>query len=240
LAYGFLQLLRRFHLPALLPHYHFYLYFRAAGHVLTGIGMWVLVNGAVRVVVRRWGLSWSADRVRALPAAVTVIVGLSYAAVNVPAYRSRPSFHLDRSAARQMSDEQAATTVRERLRAETSPGSVILASSDDSLFAVAPANRFVVAAPLHFSNPYVDFESRAQDQQRMLAAFVAGDLDAFRPIALRRGVTHVLLDAKATAVRDAAGGLPTGVVELSRRGGVTLYAVAAVVHGEPTIAPISR
>jgi hypothetical protein len=226
LAYGFLQQAVGFdRLPVLLPHYHFYVYLRAAGHVLTGIGTWALVHHAVTIVARRWSPSWGVPRIRTVSAAVALVIAVCYIAANLPVYRTRPQFRGDRFRARTLGWDQTATNVLNRLRTETPPDAVILASPGDSIFEVAPAGRSVVAAPREFSNPYVEFDTRADDQRRMLSAFVEGNLEAFRPLAVRRGVTHVLLDAAAAAKRDVSGGSPDGVTELSRRAGVTLYAV---------------
>jgi hypothetical protein len=213
-AYGLVKQGMRFgHLPALLPNYHFYLYLRAASHVLTGVGLWRVIRGATTGATRVLRLQASVV-IGVVPAILAVALAVTFTDLNLADYRRRVSVRAERGEARK---RESARRVMGRLRTDTAQDAVILAWPDDSLLVIAPAGRSVVAIQPEFSNPYVDFELRAADQRRMLAAFVSGDREVFTPLAARYGVTHVLLGASVVGGLDLIGS-PTPVVELPRSG----------------------
>jgi hypothetical protein len=147
LAYGFVQQAVGFdRLPALVPHYHFYVYFLAVGHVFTGIGVWAIVSSAARILGE--GLAGIAPGVAAAASAtVVVLLAGAYVGANLPAYHRRPGFHHDRSIATDRALDQAAADVTRRLRSETPADAVVLASQEHSIFDIAPAGRGVVVVP---------------------------------------------------------------------------------------------
>ena len=87
--------------------------------------------------------------------------------------------------------------------------------------------RQVVSVSAYFSNPYVDWESRARDRDRLMAAFVAGDHVAFATLAQRYAATHVLrrVEASHPADANAPAGFErvfsSGTIAIFRRGGLT-------------------
>jgi len=185
--------------------------------MLTGVGAWTTIA---------WTASRLTRRVRpaaleATAAAVAATLAVVFVKVALPAFAERPAFQADRALAFHLTVEAASTEVFSRLRTQTRPGSVVLATADRSLTAVGPADRAVVALPPAFSNPYVPFDERGRDQQRMLAALATGDGAAFASLARRWGVTHVLL-APGDVPRVSAS-IP--LTRVSDRGGAALFAV---------------
>ena len=174
-------------------------------------------------MARRTGLVAPGRWSRALGGATLALLRGAFVVANVPGYRKRPGFHHERSIAADRSWDETSANLTERIRTETPPEAVVLASLNDSIFKVAPAGRQVVAVPQEFSNPYVDFASREADQRHMLHAFIRGDIDGFRSISSRYGVTHVMLAEQAPG--DVVAMRPNGVTLLSWMGDVSLYEI---------------
>jgi hypothetical protein len=205
-------------LPSLpVPGFHFFFYLRVAGHVLVGIGAWeILTTGAraARLNIRS---------IAAAPSAAALIA-VAGAALGWPAYRDGRPFTAENAAARRATFLQFDSGLTSRLRSETPPGAVVLASADYSLIDVAPSGRSVVAVPAPFSNPYVAFEPRARDMDRLLASLMARDHQTFAALARARGVTHVVLGPVELFTFDQ-GEAFSAVQELSRQGRFGLFAV---------------
>jgi hypothetical protein len=223
--YGWLQQAIGFdRLPVLLPQYHFFLYLRSVAHILFGVGTWLMISSALSALSQRLEfMRFIRTRERGVSGALVALLLVGIIFDNSAAYRKRPDFRRDRSTALDLAWNDAATDIRGRLRRETSPNAIVLASPDDSVFEVAPAGRRVVAVPREFSNPYVDYETRAWGQRRMLDTLLTGDFPTFKRYAQRHQVSNVLLQPPDLAKLDALGRRPIGMKDLSRRGGVALF-----------------
>ena len=75
--------------------------------------------------------------------------------------------------------------VRTFIRRVTPPTAVFLASHGAGITMVGPAGQKTVAMQPHFSNPYVDYETRARDRDDMFRQLANGELDDFYGIAKR-------------------------------------------------------
>src|SRR5207247_2258230 len=78
------------------------------------------------------------------------------------------------------------------IRRTTRASDVFLASHGAVLVLVGPAGRKTVAVQAEFSNPYVDYGSRAADRDAMFRDLEDGHVDDFRRTAATYGVTHVV------------------------------------------------
>lgn len=225
LAYGFAQrsiggrIL--FSLP--LPLFHFYFYLRAVGHVLIGVAVWEIVTWAVAATARAAQINPVVAETLAgtIPALLVIVLAVS----SFGAYRRGPAFGEDLVAARQATFRQFDSNLTARLRTETPPNAIVLASPENSLIEVAPAGRRVVAVPAEFSNPYVPIDPRARDQARLLDSLLARDRPTFVALARLRGVTHVVLGPAELAAFDEGAGPFDPVRELSREGAFGILAV---------------
>lgn len=227
-GYGWIQQLvglDRF--PALVPQHHFYFYLKAAGHLLAGVGVWTVLSWIVGVVVRLFRSQALPERQTALTGVLALTAVATVAVTNYSLYQMRPDFQEYQREALGYSEEFARTGVLTRLRAETPPDAVVLASPIDSHFRVAPAGRHVIAVPTAQSNPYVAQHGREADQKSMIAALLAGDSGTFNTLADRYSVTHVLLGPEDATVFDAVSRHNSDVREISRQGGYALYARTA-------------
>ena len=224
LVYGWIrQAISVVSLPQLVPQHHFYFSFKAAVFALAGAGTWTIITAIVGTTVRR--TPWPPlQRGETVIAAIVLLVGVyTFIDASYEAYENRPDVQEYAREARGISRKFDQSRVLTRLRDETPPDAVVLASDEDSYYQVAPAGRAVVSIPSIQSNPYVAQGGRDNDQEQMLDALLAHNLAAFDTIADKYGVTHVLLDAKAAAQVELTG-TPQELTELSREGGYTLYA----------------
>ena len=113
-----------------------------------------------------------------------------------PSYLQRRDLTLERVFARQLF---ATCDLREMfawIQAATSPSDVFLAREDLSLSVIATAGRKVVAVERLFSNPFVNWESRARDRDTMMAALTSGDPAHFHDTATRHRVRYVVTEAR--------------------------------------------
>lgn len=213
----------RFPFPLPLPQFHFYFYLRAVGYVLVGVAVWDIITWAAAAAVRRSRLPLAAAPV----AASAMVAGLmaALAAAESGAYRAGAALTDGVAAARQATFRQFESDLTARLRAQTPPDAIVLASPDESLTDVAPAGRSVVAVPAEFSNPYVAFEPRARAQARLLESLIAHDQHTFVAIARAQRVTHVVLTPAELAAFDEHAGAFDAVRELSRQSGFAIFIV---------------
>ena len=226
--YGWVQQLAPNVLPSLVPQFHFYFYLKAASYVLAGVGVWTFLQSAARIsipgrLVLQLPRPWVPSHQPAMLAVVLVAaMSLSW----IGPFRNRQDFTSDRNKALAWTQMFAADGILERVRAETQSSATILATPLDSIYRVAPAGRRVVAVPKEFSNPYVEYDQRADAQSRMLTAFRTADFETFTALAENYGVTHVLLGPDDSGTVDE-GALPDGVRQVFSRGGYSLLSVAS-------------
>ena len=224
-GYGWLQQLVHFRgLPPFIPQHEFYFHLRAAGYMLAGVGAWVaLTTVAARMLPSKARPRYQEAIVGGLVLlAIYVTVRATY-----ETFQGKADFQEYRREALAMSAHFSETRLLERLRTETPPDAVVLATAEDSLYRVAPAGRAVVAIPASQSNPYLTQGGRDHDSKAMLKAVLTGDSATLHTLADVYGVTHIVLGPDDTAALDRAGASTAGIKELSRRGGYSLYELVA-------------
>ena len=220
-GYGWLQQLVHFRgLPPLMPQHEFYFHLRATGYMLAGVGAWVVLT----TVAARMLPSNARPRYQEAMAGALALLAI-YVTVRATyeTFQGKADFQEYRREALAMSAHFSETRLLERLRTETPPDAVVLATAEDSLYRVAPAGRAVVAIPASQSNPYITQGGRDHDSKAMLKAVLAGDSATLHTLANVYGVTHIVLGPDDTAALDRAGASTAGIKELSRRGGYSLY-----------------
>jgi hypothetical protein len=223
-GYGWLQQLLHFRgVPAFIPQHEFYFHLRAAGYMLAGAGGWVVLT-TVAAAASRMLPSEARLRYREAIAGALVLLAV-YVTVRATydGFQGKADFQEYRREALAATAQFAETRLLERLRTETPPDAVVLATAEDSLYRVAPAGRAVVAIPASQSNPYIPQGGRDHDQKAMLKAVLTGDAATLHALANAYGVTHIVLGPDDTATLDRVGARVDGIRELSRRGGYSLY-----------------
>lgn len=200
LAYGYVvmaaRLLGNVPLPSLVPSFHFFFYVKAALPLLFAVGLGVVAERAARL---RVGPRWPADGWADALCLALLLLG-------APTYLARPDFAESRQDAL---DTSASDQVRAALwlREHAEPWSVALASNYDAAVIPGPAGVKVVAAFNAYSNPYVDWDVRAQARNQLYAALDAGNDEEFARIADRYGVRYVIARDRRAA---AYGANPAG------------------------------
>jgi hypothetical protein len=227
-CYGWLQQLVHFRgVPSFIPQHEFYFHLRAVGYMLAGAGGWVVVttvaSGASRILPSQWRLRYR----EAIVGALVLLAVYATVRATYDGFQGKADFQEYRREALAATAQFAETRLLQRLRTETPPDAVVLATAEDSLYRVAPAGRAVVAIPASQSNPYITQGGRDHDQKEMLKAVLTGDSATLHTLANTYGVTHIVLGPDDTAALDRVGAQVDGIKELSRRGGYSLYELIA-------------
>jgi hypothetical protein len=145
--------------PPLLPGFHFWLYTTAALSIFAGCAI-------------AWLCPWPMAFV---PIASAVVLW------NWQAYSTRADLRLVRFYSLRRNPEHFAAAAF--LRRVTKPDDVVVGTYGSVRLIIGPAGRKTIAPDPNFANPYRDFESRAADRDRMLAAINVGDLETVRSMA---------------------------------------------------------
>lgn len=195
-------------LPTLVPAFHFFFYGTAAASLMFGHGLHVLGLWAARPFMRlvdpRHRLA------RLLEPAVVAVCLLVLAGYALPSYPQRFDFTTARQRAQELGLRQSWQQARHWIRSHTRAGDVFLCVDEPALFVVGPAGRKVVALEDVFSNPYVEWEGRAEAREGMFADLRAGQFSRFLSTASAQGVTYVLV---TRVERPWLRGVPPTVLE---------------------------
>ncbi len=192
-------------LPGILPNYHFLFYLRAIEATMFGCGLVAIGDGLSKRVSR-----WRAISAWQNPIARGLLIGslIGLFVIVYPAYLEREDFNslpAGSIAFEQNADLIAAYTW---LRANTQPTDVLLTSDRLATYVVGPAGRKIVAGDVLYSNPYVDWKTRATDRDAMFGYLMSGDADRFLPLSSQYHLTYVLAGGKlAEGVNASEGGL---------------------------------
>ncbi len=230
LIYGYVVLGARLGLgltlPSLVPSFHFFFYLKALTAILFGLGVAALANRvSAWMATRGAGVAGSAgpEWTGAALCALLLLAG-------IPTYLSRPDFTVTRADALATigSDQQR---VSRWLRANRRPQDVVLASVMDAATIVGPAGPKTVVIASAFSNPYVDFESRADAADRLFTALDSGDVAAFADVANRFSVSLVI--ARGARGRVYAGRTDGPLVEAFVSGEIHVFRRRDVAEAHP-------
>ena len=206
LAYAFLRVAAKLvdvTLPSIVPSFHFFFYLKAVAAVLFGLAMTAIGRLAVPTLVRRiGGHRWDRRTVLAVSKAIPVALCVLLLIPERHAFENRPDFSAGRQAALVHSQSDW-MRVFEWLLAQHRPTDVVLAADWDSFVVAAPSGSKVVLASAGFSNPYIDLEPRRLARDGMFEALDRDDSAAFRAIANRYRVTHVLTRSPRSERYDA-------------------------------------
>lgn len=214
LAYGYVvmaaRLLGDVLLPSLVPSIHFFFYVKAALPLLFAVGLGAVADRASRLGA---GPRWSAD-------AWADALGLALLLLGAPTYLARPDFAESRQDALDTSNSDQVRAAL-WLREHAEPWSVALASNYDAAVIPGPAGVKVVAAFNAYSNPYVDWDVRAQARNQLYAALDAGNDEEFARVADRYAVRYVIARDKRGAAYQANPASP--LVQVFQAGEIRIF-----------------
>jgi len=189
-------------IPQVVPGHHFTVLLSSVKALLAGYGAVMLLQIPWSRLRRRPPFARCHEAWAGLAACILL------AGASLPAYPSwievakKP---IDRIMFRD--DYAARDGVYRWILANTSPSDVFLTPDDDQLglLAVAPAARKLVAAMWIFSNPYVNCYERRLDREAMFAALNERNAERFKELAMRYGLTHILVNRQQAEAIRAAG-----------------------------------
>jgi hypothetical protein len=175
---------------AVVPAHHFLFYLSAVEDVLFGIGLVFTCRIlATKVVPRLFGISKAeieSGRYRqGVEKALIALATMVFVILAVPAYLARFDFTNARSQAVGFQQRKAYLNAYHWILSNTRPEDVFLSLAGDlDLSIVGPADRkVVVTCQPEFSNPYVDWKSRADTASKIVEKLAQAAPDALSTLA---------------------------------------------------------
>jgi hypothetical protein len=188
-------------LPSIVPAYHFLFYLHAVACVGFGIGVAMLANLGARLALRGLpvlpgGVSLQGGLSRGLVVAITgLAIVLAY-----PNYLRRGDLVRYRALGQRL-HPYLSEELFEWIRRSTANDDVFLCTNEMSLYMVPAAGRKVVSTDPAFSSPYLNWEQRERDRDRMFESLEHGQRDAFNRLAERYDVKFVIVSEVNDTVR---------------------------------------
>jgi hypothetical protein len=180
-------------LPVTVPSFHYFFYLKALESVFFGIGLVWLLKSTVHWLSRRIIEIIVENPIDGVSDIVWVALIIIFSLVYYPIYSSRSDFTTLRALAIQKEADKPRVEVYYYLKDHISPDKVILCELGQSMFPVMASGRKMVAAVLTMSNPFVDFEQREKDRNRMLSYLVTGQPGSDKQLFTKYQVSYILL-----------------------------------------------
>ncbi|MBS1668070.1 MAG: hypothetical protein JST58_11895 [Bacteroidetes bacterium] len=212
------------HLPGTVPSYHYYFYLKMVEWVFFGFGFVFLTKWLVNAVVGF--LTKQKYQFAALyPAIIFSFLLLCLAIVMYPSYQKRPEFVSMRNLSLVKERDKNKVELYHFILKDIPEDKVILCEAMDtiSLFPVMATARKTVAVAGTFSNPYVDFYERENDQTNMLLYLKNGEPVTAKHLFSKYDVDFVLL-ANKRAIDYHALEPMTGKI-VFRNDGFVMYSI---------------
>lgn len=181
----------------IVPAYHFFFYLKALSYVLFGYGAVILAGMLGKVLEKRftfalkWRQSTSARYLKLKPVFYLLLAGIGAAYV-LTVYAHSDSLLESRTACLKRMADAPAIKSYYWIRKNTRADDVFLCSDRFSMRVVGPAARKVVATHPHFSNPYVEYNERNKDREKMFKYLRTGNLQDFSQLCKKYKVTYVM------------------------------------------------
>lgn len=190
LAYGYLVAgLAKvgLHLPLIVPSFHALFYCKAALSIAFALGVMAVAQFALtRMQGHTKAFRENQERHLALILALGLILW------SLPRYLSRYDFGPARAEALTHAGDEVQVTLYQWMKSHAGSEEVALASDDRGLYCLVPAGVKVVAVDPYFSNPYVDWEVRRRDRDRMFSLLEQGARPELTDLLNRYHVRYVI------------------------------------------------
>ncbi|MFC2145928.1 hypothetical protein ACFLRT_01050 [Acidobacteriota bacterium] len=181
------------------PIHHFYFYLKALAYIFFGFGIvsifrlsWkVLKNNRVFIIkfnrhLLNQRFQWKAELIFCIIAVVILSVYIVFAYPLHKDVVETRIFPSSRIAQNYLIDAY------NWIRQNTGNDDVFLCNNQFSMKVVAPAARKVVVTHGQFSNPFVDFDERNEDRNRMIEDMKSGDLLSFHRLCQKYKTKYVI------------------------------------------------
>lgn len=213
-------------LPKIVPTFHFGIYFKAVESVLFGIGLVLILNFFADRIRKVYAVNVNNTRVLGIFLALAVLIVL-----RLPDYRHRYDLSHYVVESQKFAAEKSLQQLYNALLYNLNPDEVVLADNRVGMQSVIAAGRKIVAIDPVYSNPYVDYNSRAFDRDAMFVALQQHQNTLFLELASKYDVGYVAAGNKDNNSSLSAccwlpGDVDTSLLELMLEfEGVSLYRV---------------
>jgi hypothetical protein len=188
---------KRFHisLPVTVPSFHYFFYLKALESVFFGMGLVWLLKSTVHWLSKRITANSADNTLDGISHIIWVTLILVFSLAYYPVYKSRSDFIVYRESAIKKESDKTRLEVYYYLKDHIPPDKVILCELDQSMFPVVASGRKMVAATFTNTNPFVDFEQRDKDRNRMLSYLVTGQTESDKQLFAKYQVSYILLSS---------------------------------------------
>ena len=195
-------------LPDTIPAFHYFFYFKALQSIFFAFGFIYLFNKAIN-----WLPGWSKKEFS--PKAQTnlfVAAVLVYVLVYFPVYSNRWDFTDLRREAIDKGNEKDKIDVYNFIVNKLPADNVMLCPHGLSLFPVMPAAIKMVSIETYFSNPYVSYNQREDDRNKMLSYMKTTMPDTAKKLFGEYKVNDVLIPSDSVSYYSKAAFAKTNVI----------------------------
>lgn len=176
-------------LPDTIPAFHYFFYFKALQSIFFAFGFIYLFDRFIKWFEKRGGKSFSSLKKENLFIGAVVL----YALIYFPVYSNRWDFSSLREQAVAKGRETDKIAVYQFISDHIPLSNVMLCPHGLSLFPVMPSAIKMVSIETYFSNPYVSYDQREADRDKMLHFLTTSAPDTAKHMFKMYHVDNVLL-----------------------------------------------
>ncbi len=180
-------------LPQMFPAFHFHMYFKVLEILLFAAGMLMLSRILLNLFTRMNPLYRQSDlTVNLLAVGLLGLLILT----NFPSYVNRTDFQAFREAAIDYTAGQAEVELYQWVLRQTKPEDVFLVDGDARLMSVSAAGRKLVAHEGMYTNPYINYQQRLEDHERMKLLAAQENWSELHTLAERYSLDFLIVDMR--------------------------------------------
>jgi hypothetical protein len=176
-------------LPDTIPAFHYFFYFKVLQSIFFGFGFLWLFNLLITWFQHRYKKEFTPK----LRTDLFISAILLYMLVYLPVYSNRWDFTNLRQAAIDKGNEKDKIDVYNFIVKDVPLDNVLLCPHGLSLFPVMPTGIKMVSIETYFSNPYVSYDKREDDRNKMLSYLKTATPDTAKKLFAAYKVSDVLL-----------------------------------------------
>jgi hypothetical protein len=184
-------------LHLIVPVHHFFFYLKALSYVLFGYGAVALARLSWKLMkkqfifAKKWHSPGTEKYIKLRPIFYLLLGVLSVVYV-INFYDHNDWISKAKETASQRMADSSAVNAYHWIRQNTRRDDVFLCSDKFSMKVVAPAARKVVATHPFFSNPYVNYEIRNNDREKMFECLESGKISVFSRLCKKYRVKYII------------------------------------------------